>query len=33
MTDVEYDGEIVQRVVTEKLATCIAYRYTYTDRS
>ena len=26
MTDVGYDGEIVQCVVTQKLATCIAYR-------
>ena len=27
-TDIEYEGEIVQCVVTQKLATCIAYRYT-----
>ena len=33
MTDVGYDGEIVLRVVTQKLATCIAYRYTYVHRS
>ena len=33
MTDVGYDGEIVQCVVTQKLATCIAYKYTYVDRS
>ena len=32
-TDVGYDGEIGQCVVTQKLATCIAYRYTYVDRS
>ena len=33
MTDVGYDGGIVQCVVTQKLVTCIAYRYTYVDRS
>ena len=32
-TDVGYEGEIVQRVVTQKLATCIACRYTYVDGS
>ena len=32
-TDVRYEGEIVQRVVTQKVATCIACRYTYIDRS
>ena len=25
MTDITYDGEIVQCVVTQKFATCIAY--------
>ena len=33
MTDVIYEGEIVQLVVPQKLATCLAYRYTYVDRS
>ena len=32
-TDVVYEGEIVQRVSPQKLATCSAYRYTYVDRS
>ena len=32
-TDVRDDGEIVQLVVTQKLATCMAYRYRYVDRS
>ena len=27
-TYVAYEGEIVQRVATQKLVTCIAYRYT-----
>ena len=26
-------GKILQRVVTQKLVTCVAYRYTYVDRS
>ena len=29
---VGYKGEIVQRVATRKLMTCLAYRYTYVDR-
>ena len=32
-TDVGYDGETVQHVVTQKLATLQVYRYTYVDRS
>ena len=32
-TDVVYEGETVQRVVPQKLATCSPYRYTYVDRS
>ena len=31
-TDVGYNGETVQRVVIQKLVTCMAYRYTYVDR-
>ena len=33
MTNVGYNGEIVQCVVTQKLATCIVYRHRYIDRS
>ena len=32
-TDVRYDGEIVQLVVTQKFVTCIVYKYTYVHRS
>ena len=28
-----YEGEVVQRVATQNLVTCIACRYTYEDRS
>ena len=31
--DVGWEGQMVEHVATKKLATCIAYRYTYVDRS
>ena len=32
-TDVSSEGQMVEHVATQKLATCIAYRYRYVDRS
>jgi len=32
VTDVMYEGEIVQHVALQKLMTCLVYRYTYVDR-